>query len=434
MKHFDKIIGYEAEKKELEKICDILINKDKYAKFGVSFQQGLLLCGEPGVGKSLMAKCLIKATKRNNYVLRKDKPNGDFINEIRNTFDKAIKNAPSIVLLDDLDKFANEDELRRDAEEYVTIQTWIDNIKSSDKEVFVVATANNVRKIPNSLLRSGRFSKRIEVKNPKGKTAEKIMDYYLRQKQNIGDVNIKEIARLLNGKSCADLEAVVNEASIIAAYENKEKVEHQDLVRASLRIIYDAPEACDDEIDDLLFAQRLQAKKKVACHEAGHVIVAELLEPESVTLASIARYNGNRAGITSYYQDETYWSSINSMQNRVKTLLAGKAATEVVFGEIDVGADSDLSRAHNIVLRIVDCYCAYGFDSFVRPLQSPYAIENCAHKTRLEIEKYYQEVKSMIMKNREFLDKVINAFLQKTTLLLSDIQEIKKNCKIKEGV
>lgn len=147
MNAFDKIIGYSAIKKELRQISDTLKNKDVYAGLGVSAPNGLLLYGEPGVGKSLMASAIIEESGRKVFTCRKDKPNGDFVKEIKATFDKAAENAPSIVYLDDMDKFTNGDERHPDAEEYVTVQSCIDEVKG--KQVFVLATANNIRCLPH---------------------------------------------------------------------------------------------------------------------------------------------------------------------------------------------------------------------------------------------------------------------------------------------
>ena len=418
MKEFDKVIGYESVKKELKRVCDILANPEKYDKFGVKASQGLLLYGEPGVGKSLMAECFINATKRKCFVCRKTKPNGEFVNEITKTFEDAKANAPSIVFLDDMDKFANEDERRPDTEEYVTIQSCIDQVKNTD--VFVIATANDIYKLPHSLKRTGRFSKRIEIKVPEGKDAENIIKFYLSQKENVGDINLTEISRLLTTKTCADLEVIVNEAGIYAAAEGKDKIEHNDMVRACLRVLYDAPEA-----EEAVFSNSNEKNKMTAYHEAGHVVLAEILEPESVTLASIASYVGDAAGITSTYQTNEYYHSIRYMKNRVKVVLGGKAATEIVFGEVDVGATNDLRRAFKITARFVDDYCGYGFDSYIDSVVLPYsenASNRCSDKISFILDNCYQEVKEILIKNREFLEK--------TTIMMSDIQEIKKSCNI----
>lgn len=425
MKEFDEIIGYEPVKKELKRICDILVNPEKYKKFGVKASQGILIYGEPGVGKSLMADCFVKATKRKCFICRKTKANGDFVNEITKVFEEAKANAPSIILFDDIDKFSNEDERRSDTEEYVAVQSGIDNIKGED--VFVIATANDIYKLPYSLKRTGRFSKKIEIKPPVGKDAEKIIKFYLSQKENVGEINLTEITRLLSTKTCADLETIVNEAGVYAASENKEKIDHSDMIRACLRVLYDAPEG-----EDALFSEVVEKNRMTAYHEAGHIVVAEILEPESVTLASIAIHIGGVAGITSFYQTEEYFKSIKYMKNRVKVLLGGKAATELEYGEIDVGASNDLNRAFKIAARFYDEYCGFGFDSNLSYNRDISDLQKERNNQRLaqELQKSYLEVKEILVKNREFLEKVTEKLLEKTTLMMSDIQEIKKTCKI----
>lgn len=175
MKEFEKIIGYDAIKAELERIVDMMRNIDKYKSLGVKLPHGILLYGEPGVGKTLFAKCFIEACGVNVFVCRKNKSDGDFVNEIRKIFEQAINNAPAIILLDDMDKFANEDDYHKNADEYVTIQSCIDTIE--DKQVLVFATCNSLRNLPDSLLRAGRFESKIKVENPYGEEAVKIVDY-----------------------------------------------------------------------------------------------------------------------------------------------------------------------------------------------------------------------------------------------------------------
>ena len=199
MKAFEKIIGYEAIKKELAQISDVLANKEVYQRLGVSSPRGLLLHGDPGVGKTLMASAVIKASGRKAFICRKDRPNGDFVKAIKKTFKDAAESAPSIVLLDDMDKFANGDDSHPDAEEYVTVQSCIDDIKG--KEVFVLATANQQRALPRSLLRAGRFDRVIEVNNPHGEDAVKIIEHYIKKKKFVGDMDAVTVARIMDGHS-----------------------------------------------------------------------------------------------------------------------------------------------------------------------------------------------------------------------------------------
>ena len=221
MKAFDKVIGYDDIKMELIRFADVIKNTEKYLKLGVTVPSGLLLYGEPGLGKTLMANCFIAEAGCKVSTLRKDKPNGDFINQIKATFEEAKKKSPVIVFLDDMDKFANEDSNHPNAEEYVTVQACIDECKGQG--VFVLATVNDKHCLPDSLLRAGRFDKVIEVNNPSGKDAERIIAYFLSQKQIMGNVDIEELARLMEGRSCAELETVINDAGIYAGFAGKEK-------------------------------------------------------------------------------------------------------------------------------------------------------------------------------------------------------------------
>ena len=417
MKEFNRVIGYEDVKIELERIIDMMINSKKYEDLGVQTTRGLLLHGEPGVGKTLMAKCFIKASKRPAFTVRKDLPDGDFVKFIKNTFEKAKKEAPSIIFLDDMDKFANEDSHHRNAEEFVTIQSCIDECK--DDEVFVLATTNDLDAIPRSLLRPGRFDKSIVIDNPEGEDAEKIIKHYLKKKKCAKEVDYKEVSRLLNGRSCAALETVINEAGVYAGYENRKEVSMNDLVRAFMRVVYKAPEKLKFKDDKYML--------QTAYHEAGHTIVAETLEPGSVPFVTVKPHDGGTQGFAHIDNDENYFEDKKFMENRVISLLAGKAATEVVYGITDVGCNSDVHRAFDIVQRFVDNYCTYGFNTFegISHREPEYLEQTRATIVSYEMERYYQQAKKLIIENRTYLDSVAKELFDKKVLLARDVQRLK---------
>lgn len=424
MSEFDKVIGYQSIKLELQRTCDIIKNQDKYRKLGVTFPKGLVLYGEPGVGKTLLANCFLKESGIKYYICRKDKPNGEFVKSIKSTFDEAKANQPSVILLDDMDKFANEDKDHKDAEEYVTVQSCIDDVREC--KVFVIATANDLKKVPESLLRAGRFDKTIEVKIPRGKDAFKIIQYYLSQKQYVDNIDIEEISKMLFGRSCAELELVINEAGIYAGFENKEKIDRDDIIKACLRIIYDAPETIQDvgHIND----------EETAYHEAGHVVVAEVLEPESVTLLSIGGYEGSIDGFAAFYRDDDYWHSFDLMKIRVLTLLAGKAQIELKYGKHDVGCGNDIIRAKSVVRRMIAEYGIVGFNKCNAGRSDYYNSE--VLKTRIEdamfdeLEKCYAEAKEILCKNKEFVENIVKAVMEKKILTFNEIQKIKESSHI----
>ena len=417
MDAFAEIIGYEDVKNELEMICDIIKAPEKYKKLGVNEPKGLLLFGEPGVGKTSMAKCFTEATGRKTFTCRKKKPDGAFINEIVDIFEQAKKATPSIVLLDDMDKYANEDEQHKNAEEFVTLQTCIDDIKNLD--VFVLATANALRDVPSSLLRAGRFDKTIEIENPMGEDAEKIIKHYLSKKNFVDEINTKEIAGILNGESCAQLETVINEAGIYAGYANKEKIDMQDMLKACLRVIYRAPEK-----------SKTENIEQIAYHEAGHAVLGELLDPGTVRLVTVQGNHGNVGGFTSQTKPDGYWYSKKLMENRVISLLGGKAAIEVVFGMVDVGAADDLNRAFRIVDCFADDYCANGFENRIQSLcdTSNDLLSRKERQISTDMEGYYGQAKRMLIDNRKGLTAVAEELIREKTITGNRVREIIELC------
>ena len=179
MKHFENIIGYEHIKFELERIIDCINNKEKYEKLGVKIPKNILFFGMPGVGKTLFAKSFINSLNRNKYIIRKNKPDGEFVNEINKVITEAMSNTPSVVLLDDLDKFSNNDDDHQNSDEFVVVQTLIDECK--DKDVYFIATANEINDMPESLIRPGRFANKIGFESPTLKDATLIIKHYFKK-------------------------------------------------------------------------------------------------------------------------------------------------------------------------------------------------------------------------------------------------------------
>ena len=169
---FENIIGYDEIKLTLKRVIDILNNEDKYKELGCQIPNGLLLYGKPGIGKSTIANEFKLCIPRKTFVIRKSKSNGDFMDYISSVFKKAIDNQPALIILDDLDKFAER--IKYNAEEYVAVQTQMDEVKG--KDVFIVATANDIRYFPESLLRSGRFDIKIHLETPNEKDSLKIIN------------------------------------------------------------------------------------------------------------------------------------------------------------------------------------------------------------------------------------------------------------------
>ncbi len=423
MSAFDKIIGYQSVKTELERLCDVVKHKEKYQALGVTPPRGLILYGDPGVGKTLIANCFIKESGRQVFVCRKNLPDEKFVEHIKEIFEKAKNAAPSIILFDDLDKFANEDEKHKNAETYVAVQACMDDAKEMD--VFVIATANDYYLLPDSLLRAGRLEIKMEITNPSMADAEKIIEHYLKQKNYVGDIDAKYLSRLLNDNNCATLESVINNAGIYAGYEGKEKITQDDIIRACLREIYNSPVTISNSA--------AYKTAEIAYHEAGHAIVSEILEPNSVTLIATGS-NNTYSGFTAYVRSEHYWQSDELMKNRVMCLLAGKCAVELTFGKNDIGATSDFDRAKGVLERMV---CEYGLLGFDKLRESRgMGVSESHNYTQIraindELTRYYQKTKELIAMNKEFLDKLAKLVMEKDIVTEGEIRTVKSSCTIK---
>lgn len=431
MSKFDMIIGYAAVKKELRQIADTLKNRKAYEKLGVSAPRGLLLHGEPGVGKSLMASAIIEESGRKAFVCRKDQPNGDFVKVIKATFDKAIQNAPSIVYLDDMDKFANGDERHPDAEEYVTVQSCIDAAKG--KEVFVLATVNNMRCLPSSLRRAGRFDRVMRIENPRGNDALNIISHYLKSKKVVDNLDAKIIARIMDGSSCAELETVINEAGLCAGYERAETITMDHFIEACMRTVFHVPARVKDgeeEETSICLSDFDNVDSQIIYHEAGHAVVSEVLCPESVTLVSAYKRGGGKGGFTDYYNDQSH-TPLHWIKSRIIGSLSGMAAIEQRYGIVDMGGERDIDHAFDMTKELLTNRCINGFRLHANGYDDTERLKSEQEKaTSEEVERFYQKAIEIIAHNREFLEKIAVALAEKKLLTAADVQRIRSECKI----
>lgn len=425
MSAFDKIIGYQTIKEELLQICDMIHNREIYENLGAKQPQGILLYGDPGLGKSLMAKSFITESGLPAYIVRRDKGSDDFIGKITDTFEKAKKNAPAIVLLDDMDKFANEDDRHIDAEEYVAVQAGIDEVKGCN--VFVFATVNEIRKLPRSLIRSGRFDRKIEVNSPTDRDAEEIIKYYLGQKKVSDNVNMDDLVKMVSYGSCAELETILNEAAIGAAYARKEKIEMDDLVKSVLRMQYDAPDNFTKKSSDAL--------KEIALHEAGHLVVSEILTPGSVGLASLRTAGRDSTGGFIHR-----CMPVTRRAHHILISLAGKAAVELYYsGVCASGCQSDIRKAADNIRDAISESGTGGFGMIdVANHRFPESSESFNSRNEsvvhAELERYMFKAREILIKNRDFLEKAAQMLSEKETLLYSDIRKLRGSIKITEVV
>ena len=414
MTKFKDIIGYNEEKEELKHICDMLKNQAKYKDRGIYIPKAILLYGEPGMGKTTMAKALITESGRKCFSCKKNKANGEFVEEIRKVFEEAKNNAPSIVFLDDMDKFAEDNlELNQNKEEFATIQSCMEDLE--DEDVFVIATANYICFLPDSLLRTGRFGRQMYIDMPDKKSTEKIIDHYMNSTNIRCEISAKSLTNILIEKSPAVIKEVINEANIASVFSGSNIVRKKDLIPAILRIITKELEKHNENIN----------KEEVATHEAGHTMAA-LLNDKGVSLVTISGHK-KFEGLTCFYNQEE--SVKYDLIKELEIALAGKAAVELTGNNLDYGASKDLEDAACIARNCIKQDLYFGFDygynvnkySNCQDYQKIHDVESKVYEL---LENVYNKTKQLIKDNIELFNEIKNRLIEEETLLCDDINEI----------
>ena len=417
MDKFDeKVIGYDSIKETLRQIADVLKRPEAYKEKGVSMPRGLLMESAPGLGKSLMASILMEESGRKSFVFRRINEGNTFLGEMKDIFDVAKEEAPSILLLEDLNLYVESNSPY--APEWACLQACID--ETSDADIFVIATTNDTRYMPQSLLRPGRFDYILNLNPPLGKTAENIVSYYLRDKNLAKDVQISDIVKAMPQVSCATLETVMNLAAINSVYRDHAHVQKEDIIDALLKVVYNLRKA-DCEEDP-------QEHQMIAVHEAAHAVVGEVLHSGSIGIITIRGSHGAIGGMESGFA--VYAKSEEEFQDEIIKTLAGKAGTALIYGIMDIRAAADIKKADQL-LDIWLCHFAGGGFSGVEPgenrLSEPRLSYNEAIKSA-KLEELYRRAYKILYDNRDFLLAVQKELLEHETLLNSDLAKIRKSC------
>lgn len=422
---FENIIGYECQKNELRIICDILKYPDKYNSRGLRSPHAIMIYGEPGLGKTLMAKALIDESGRKCFACKKSKGKTDFNMDIKETFEKAIAAAPSIVFLDDVDKFA-EDNLRSDSnkEEFATIQSCLEDIGNID--VFVIATANDINNIPESLMRPGRFGRKMCIGQPSVDDFLKIATRFFKKVKGFEKGLPEYVTRLIGGMSPAVLEEVINEAGVSSAFRGDSIITKSDVLQAVLNVVYNMREQCCSSGTNL----NKEKQKILAYHEAGHAVTATIIGRPLSIVSTIGA--GEIGGVCMIFPAESEQDTLEDIEKTVLTLLGGRAAVEVLLKKKDMFAIDDFEKATRLLRTSCEKQLIYGFE-FGYDLKR---FDDRGSNTRKDavfekiyslLGEYYESSCKIIEENKELVDAIANELLEKSNLTFEDIDRISQS-------
>lgn len=412
---FKDVAGLEEIKEELHETIDFINHSMKYKKMGAKIPKGILFHGPPGTGKTLLAKAVAGETQSNflyasgsEFV---EKYVGVGAKRVRTLFEKAKKDSPSIIFIDELDAIGTKRNLESNNEKDQTLNQLLVEMDgfNTDETVIIIAATNRLDLLDEALLRPGRFDRHIFIGNPNINAREKILQVHTKNKPMDKSINIKSIAQKTTGLSGAQLANIANEAAIIAVRRNKNSISSNEFDAAIERVLAGL------EVKHPSVMRK--EKQTVAIHESGHALVCKILNIDVVQKVSIIPRGQSLGYVLKFPEEERYLMTKTQLLNRITGLLAGRAAEEITFNEITTGAKDDLNKATNVAREMV---CSYGMsDLGTMALDENYLKYN-SDTIRLEIKKItdkrYLEALKIIRENKYLLNTIADSLLQKETL------------------
>ena len=364
---FDDVAGADEDKEELKEIVDFLRDNKKYTEIGARIPKGVLLLGPPGTGKTLLARAVAGEAKVPFFSIS----GSDFVemfvgvgaSRVRDLFEQAKKNAPAIIFIDEIDAVGRQRGAGlgggHDEREQTLNQLLVEMDGFEDNDSVIVMAATNRRDILDpALLRPGRFDRQILVGYPDVKGREAILKVHTRNKPLAPDVDLETIAKSTVGFTGADLENLVNEASLLAARKNKKAITKDELEEASIKVVA-GPEKKSKVITE-------DEKKLTAYHEGGHALCTYYSKSQDKVHQVSIIPRGQAGGFTMSLpvKDKSYVSK-NEMYENIVVLLGGRVAEKLILDDISTGASNDLERATSTARNMVT---RYGFSDNLGPV------------------------------------------------------------------
>ncbi len=444
---FADVAGADEEKEELTEIVEYLKSPAKFNALGAKIPKGVLLVGPPGTGKTLLARAVAGEAGVPFFSIS----GSDFVelyvgvgaSRVRDLFDNAKKQRPSIIFIDEIDAVGRQRGAGlgggHDEREQTLNQLLVEMDGFTGNEgVIVMAATNRVDILDRALLRPGRFDRQVYVGYPDVKGREEILKVHSRNKPLAPDVNLKTIAKSTPGFTGADLENLLNEAALLAARKNRKAITEPDIEEASIKVVA-GPEKKSRVVTE-------RDRRITAYHEAGHAIATYFATPEKLIHQISIIQRGMAAGYTmSLPEDDDKHVTKNSMEKEILTLLGGRVAEQIVLDDITTGASNDLERATSIARSMVTKYgfseklgpVVYGSDNdevflgrdFTHSRNYSEEIANLIDsEVRDIVEEAYSKCESILKEHLDKLHEVAGSLLEHEKLDSDDFKKLMSSC------
>lgn len=441
---FKDVAGADEEKQELVEVVEFLKDPRKFAELGARIPKGVLLVGPPGTGKTLLARAVAGEAGVPFFSIS----GSDFVemfvgvgaSRVRDLFENAKKNAPCIIFIDEIDAVGRQRGAGlgggHDEREQTLNQLLVEmDGFGANEGIIIIAATNRPDILDPALLRPGRFDRQITVDRPDVNGREAVLKVHARNKPLDESVNLKAIAMRTPGFSGADLENLLNEAALVAARQDKKKIEMVDIDEATDRVIAGPAKK-----------SRVISKKErniVAYHEAGHTIIGVVLDEADMVHKVTIVPRGQAGGYAVMLpKEDRYFMTKPELLDKIVGLLGGRVAEEIIFGEVSTGAHNDFQRATSIARKMVT---EYGMSEKLGPMQFGQSQQGqvflgrdlhseqnysdaIAHEIDNEIQRFikesYERAKQILTENRDKLELVAQTLLEVETLDAEQINHL----------
>jgi len=446
---FKDVAGVKEAKAELEEVVDFLKNPQKYISIGAKIPKGIILVGQPGTGKTLLARAVAGEADVPYFSISGSEFVEMFVgvgaSRVRDLFNKAKKNSPCIIFIDEIDAVGRHrgagmggghDEREQTLNQ---ILTEMDGFEQGTN-VIVIAATNRPDILDPALLRPGRFDRRVVVDMPDIKAREKILEVHTRNKTITKTVDLKKIAKGTPGFTGADLENLMNEAAILTAKRNKKTIGPDEIEQSIEKVV----------IGPARKSRVLNKKEReiTAHHELGHAVVGHLLKGcDPVHKISIIS-RGMALGVTWFLpQEDLHLSTKSKFEDELCSLLGGYTAEQVFYGEMTTGASNDLERAKQIAMNMVTKYGMSDLGPITFGDSSGHEVflgrdfghvKNYSEQSAMKIDeevkkiidKAYKRTKNIVIKHKKLISKIAKDLLEKETLTDKEFKKYFKGIKV----
>ena len=432
---FEDVAGLDEEKEEMVEIVDFLKKPEEFYEMGAKVPKGVLLCGKPGTGKTLIAKAI--AGEANVPFISMS--GSEFIemfaglgaSRVRKLFEKARKMAPCIVFIDEIDAIGarRTSSSGAESENNQTLNQLLVEMDGFDtsETVIVLAATNRPEMLDKALLRPGRFDRQIIINSPDQKGREEILKIHSKDKKIDDNIDFKDIAEDTAGFTGAELANILNEAAIIATTRKHNSINKDDIEEAIKKVTVGL------EKHSRVISEK--DKKLTAYHEAGHAVVSRYLETQNDIKEVSIIPRGVAGGYTMYKTNEDkYYISKTEMEEKLIALLGGRAAEKLVLDDISTGASNDLEVATNIAR---DMITVYGMSDTIGPISlkdSENANQMIIYGEKMQdaigaeikilIDTAYRNAQQILIQHRDKLDAVAQVLLEREKITEKEFYEI----------